>query len=87
MTGLELAFTILGEAASTEITRQENAQGFSENQTTARKGGRIAGNARRELEAETGKPFVSETNYLEKPQSIQDQLCAGEESDDNSPFK
>lgn len=86
MTGLELAFTILGEAASTEITRQENAQGFSENQTAARKGGRIAGNARRELEAETGKPVVSETNYLDKPQSVQDQLSADEEPDDDSPL-
>ena len=39
MTGLELAFTILGEAATTEITQRENAQGFTENQTAARKGG------------------------------------------------
>lgn len=77
MTGLELAFTILGEAATTEITRQEDAQGFTENQTAARKGGRIAGNARRELEAETGKPVVSRTNYLERSQAEQEQLPAG----------
>jgi DNA-damage-inducible protein D len=62
MTGLELAFTILGEAATTEITRQDDAQGFAENQTAARKGGRIAGNARRELESETGRPVVSPIN-------------------------
>jgi hypothetical protein len=74
MTGLELAFTILGEAATTEITRREDAQGFGKNQTAARKGGRIAGNARRELEAETGKPVVSATNYLERPQAEQEQL-------------
>lgn len=86
MTGLELAFTILGEAATTEITRQENAQGFAENQTAARKGGRIAGNARRELEAETGKPVVSETNYLDEPQSEQEPLASGEESNDELPF-
>lgn len=86
MTGLELAFTILGEAATTEITRQENAQGFAENQTAARKGGRIAGNARRELEAETGKPVVSETNYLENPQAQQEQLPEGGESDKDLPF-
>jgi hypothetical protein len=79
MTGLELAFTILGEAATTEITRREDAQGFAENQTAARKGGRIAGNARRELEAETGKPVVSSTNYLAQPQAQQEQLPAGEE--------
>jgi hypothetical protein len=79
MTGLELAFTILGEAATTEITRREDAQGFNQNQTAARKGGRIAGNARRELEAETGKPVVSATNYLERPQAEQEQLPSGVE--------
>ena len=79
LTGLELAFTILGEAATTEITRQENARGFDENQVAARKGGRIAGNARRELEAETGKPVISTTNYLERPQAEQDRLPSGKE--------
>ena len=39
-----------------------------------KKGGRIAGNARRELEAETGRPVVSSTNYLEQPQREQKQL-------------
>jgi hypothetical protein len=82
MTGLELAFTILGEAATTEITRQENAQGFTENQTAARKGGRIAGNARRELEAETGRPVVSTTNYLERPQVEQERLPSGKEDNE-----
>jgi hypothetical protein len=83
MTGLELAFTILGEAAATEITRQEDAQGFSENQIAARKGGRIAGNARRELEAETGKPVVSATNYLDKPQIEQDLLPGSDELEED----
>lgn len=83
MTGLELAFTILGEAATTEITRQDDAQGFNENQTAARKGGRIAGNARRELEAETGRPVVSSTNYLERPQAEQEYLPSGGEDEDD----
>lgn len=81
MTGLELAFTILGEAATTEITRQENAQGFNQNQSAARKGGQIAGNARRELEAETGRPVVSATNYLERPQAEQEQLPPTNDAD------
>lgn len=83
MTGLELAFTILGEAATTEIARQDDAQGFQENQTAAQKGGRIAGNARRELEAETGKPVVSPTNYLKSPQA-QEQLPFGGEAGESS---
>ncbi len=78
MTGLELAFTILGEAATTEITRQDDAQGFGENQAAARKGGQIAGNARRELEAETGRPVVSASNYLEQPQVSQEKLPGSE---------
>jgi len=84
MTGLELAFTILGEAATTEITRRDDAQGFNENQIAARKGGRIAGNARRELEAETSRPVVSSTNYLERPQREQEHLPSGREGDDES---
>jgi DNA-damage-inducible protein D len=82
MTGLELAFTILGEAATTEITRQDDTQGFAENQVAARKGGRIAGNARRELETETGKPVVSKTNYLERPQAEQEKLTGRESNPD-----
>jgi hypothetical protein len=50
----------------------------NKNQVAARKGGRIAGNARRELEAETGKPIVSPTNYLEQSQSSQEQLSAND---------
>jgi DNA-damage-inducible protein D len=84
MTGLELAFTILGEAATTEITRQDDAQGFVENQISAQKGGRIAGNARQELEKETGKPIVSSTNYLEQPQATHKQLSGGETEEDNA---
>ena len=84
MTGLELAFTILGEAATTEITRQEDAQGFPENQAAARAGGQIAGNARRELEAKTGSPIVSPTNYLEQSQAKQEQLSASDEDEDDA---
>lgn len=64
---LELIFTMLGEAATTEITRQKNAQGFNQNQDAARRGGKIAGDAREKLELESGKPVVSEENYLDLP--------------------
>ncbi len=65
MNDLELIFSILGEAATTEITRKNDAQGFPENQTAAVEGGTIAGNARRQLEQKTGKPVVSGQNYLD----------------------
>ena len=60
----ELVFTMLGELSTTEIAREDNAQGFNENKTAARKGGQIAGDARRALESQTGKPVLSDTNYL-----------------------
>jgi DNA-damage-inducible protein D len=64
MTPLELIFTMLGEATTTEIIKQEDARGFEQNKHAAQRGGRAAGKARREIEAETGKPVVSEQNYL-----------------------
>ena len=64
MTDLELIFTMLGEAGTTEIARKLNAQGFDPNRRAARQGGTVAGNARRELEAKTGAPVLSKKNYL-----------------------
>lgn len=67
MTDLELIFTMLGEASTTEIARRSDALGFDENRTSAKEGGKIAGNARKALEAKTGKKVVSKANYLPAP--------------------
>ncbi|MEW6514213.1 MAG: Bro-N domain-containing protein [Pseudomonadota bacterium] len=64
MTDLELIFTMLGEASTTEIARRKDALGFGENRDAAKQGGAVAGNARKELEAKSGKPVVSRANYL-----------------------
>jgi hypothetical protein len=64
MTDLELIFTMLGEASTTEIAKNTDANGFKENKTAAKKGGKIAGDARKKLEIETGKKVVSSENYL-----------------------
>lgn len=64
MTDLELIFSMLGEAATKEIAVNQNAQGFEENKTAAKSGGRIAGDARRQLEQESGKPVISKENFL-----------------------
>ncbi len=69
MTDLELIFSMLGEAATTEIARKKDTQGFGENKTAARKGGKIAGDAREKLEVETGDSVVSSGNYLTEPES------------------
>jgi hypothetical protein len=64
MSRAELVFTMLGELSTTEIAREDDAQGFKENKMSARKGGQIAGDARRALESQTGKPVLSDANYL-----------------------
>lgn len=64
MTDLELIFSMLGEAATKEIAVNRDAQGFGENKNAAQMGGRIARNARLELEEESGKPVISQDNYL-----------------------
>jgi len=69
MTDLELIFSMLGEAATTEIARKQDVQGFGENKVAARKGGRIAGDARNKLELETGGPVVTSENYLLEPEN------------------
>ena len=64
MDDLELLFTQLGEAATTEIARTDDVEGMAENADAARRGGAIAGQARQQLERETGRGVVKPTNYL-----------------------
>lgn len=77
MTDLELIFTMLGEASTTEITRVEDKQGFPENRDAARRGGRVAGNARKQLERETGKPVVTDENYLDESEAAKRKRLKG----------
>jgi DNA-damage-inducible protein D len=70
MNDLELIFSMLGEAATTEITRVDDAKGFQESRHAARKGGEVAGTARKDLEQKTGKRVVSRENYLTTPEGI-----------------
>ncbi len=68
MTDLELIFTMLGEAATTEIARNKDAQGFIPNKVAAQEGGGVAGSARRQLEAKSGRKVVTRGNFLvDKP--------------------
>ncbi|WP_372948966.1 Bro-N domain-containing protein [Mariniphaga sp.] len=64
MTDLELIFSMLGEASTTKVTRAKNAKGFIENKVAARIGGKIAGNALKELEKESGEKVITSENYL-----------------------
>ncbi|MFH1648965.1 MAG: Bro-N domain-containing protein [Candidatus Woesearchaeota archaeon] len=64
MTDLELIFTMLGEASTTAITKEEDSRGFEECKTSANKGGNVARRARVDLEKNLGKSIVSNDNYL-----------------------
>jgi len=63
MTEAELIFTALAELSTRQIAESEKAEGLKENKIPARKGGRIAKNARKELEEKTGKKVVSAENF------------------------
>ncbi len=58
---------MLGEAATTEITRTKDAQGFLEAKGAAQEGGEVAGKARKDLESKTGKRIVTKQNNLQRP--------------------
>lgn len=69
MNDLELIFNMLGEASTTKIATSKNALGFSENKDAAKKGGKIAGDARMNLEIESGDKVATSENYLQEPES------------------
>lgn len=66
MTDLELIFTMLGEKVTTEISKKEKPQGIPKNKKVARRGGSVAGVARKETEKELGKSVISNKNYLDE---------------------
>jgi len=65
MTDFELIFTMLGEKVTTEISSQEKPKGINENKKVAKRGGKVAGSARKETEKELGRSIISKNNYLE----------------------
>lgn len=64
MNDLELIFSMLGEASTTEIAKNKDAQGFIENKRVAKLGGAVAGSARKDLEQKSGKKVSTKRNYL-----------------------
>lgn len=64
MDDLELIFTMLGERVTTEISEKEKPESFSESKKVARRGGNVAGEARKATEKELGRSVVSDKNFL-----------------------
>ena len=72
MTDLELVLTMLAEASTTDISKTAKPQTFEENKQVAKRGGKGAGIARQALEAETGKPVITEKNAVNFQQLVTD---------------
>lgn len=62
MSTLELALNMLAEATTTELTNAQNPRGLEENRAVAKQGGKVAGNARKEIESQTGRPVITSDN-------------------------
>ena len=72
MTTLEIVLNMLAEATTTELTKTTNPKGLEENKKVAKKGGSVAGNARKEIEKETGKPVITSKNAMDLSRLIED---------------
>ena len=72
MTDLELVLTMLAEASTTDISKTAKPQTFEKNKQVAKRGGKVAGIARQALEAETGKPVITEKNAFDFQQLVTD---------------
>ena len=72
MTTLEIVLNMLAEATTTELTKATNPKGLEENKKVAKKGGGVAGNARKEIEKETGKPVITSKNAMDLSRLIED---------------
>ncbi|MDD4353201.1 MAG: Bro-N domain-containing protein [Candidatus Nanoarchaeia archaeon] len=65
MDDLELIFTMLGERMTTEISEEEKPDSFSKNKEVAKRGGKVAGTARKEAENELRRSVIKKKNYLD----------------------
>lgn len=70
MTDLELIFSMLGEASTTEIAKSKDTQGFVENKSAAKEGGEVAGSARKDLENKTDKKVSTSTNFIHTSENL-----------------
>ncbi len=72
MSTLELVLNMLAEATTTELAKSHDAQGLSENKEVAKRGGKVAGDARKAIEKDTGKPVITPQNAVDFSQLLSD---------------
>ena len=73
MSNMELVLNMLAEVSTTEISKQRNPKTLDENKSVAKQGGSVAKVARKQIELETGKPVITDENFLpqkKKPKQI-----------------
>lgn len=76
MSDMELVLNMLAETTTTELSKVHNPQGFDENKEIARRGGNVAGEARKSIEAQTGKSVITSQNAVELNTVVTDMLEA-----------
>lgn len=84
MSTTELILNMLAETATKDIAKSSNPQGLEENKKVAKRGGNIAGNARREIETETGKPVITSQNAIDFGKLIDDVTKTIDKGDTNN---
>lgn len=84
MSTTELILNMLAETATKDIAKSSNPQGLEENKKVAKRGGNIAGNARREIETETGKPVITSKNAIDFGKLIDDVTKTIDKGDTNN---
>lgn len=87
MTTLELVLNMLAEATTTEISRQKAPESFSDNVEVARAGGKVAGDARKAIEAQTGVPVITSKNAAQLNQVVTDLIEGAIEEPESDPPK
>ena len=84
MSTLELALNMLAEATTTELTKVHNPEGLTANKKVAKRGGAIAGEARKQIEEETGKPIITSNSAAQLNAAIVDMIDTSVSLSDNS---
>lgn len=74
MSDLELVLNMLAEATTTELAKGHDAQGLAENKAIARRGGKVAGDARKAIEADTGKPVITSKSAVQLNEVVTDMI-------------
>ncbi len=85
MTTLELVLNMLAEATTTEISKQKQPASFSENVDVARAGGKVAGDARKAVEEQTGVPVITSQNAAQLQQVVTNLIVGAVVVDDENP--